>query len=83
MAIRDLGDELQLTTTDVHLPRRIGKAIEDAWEGDLDMRSALRNGSIKAQGLRHLVRTMPSWFGACLYKDVQPGDPKLMHTIAE
>jgi hypothetical protein len=37
METRDLGDELQLTTTDVHLPRRIGKAIADAWEGDLDI----------------------------------------------
>jgi hypothetical protein len=29
--------ELLVTTTDVHLPRRIGKAIEDAWEGALDI----------------------------------------------
>lgn len=35
--IRDLGDEIQLTTTDVHLPRRIGKAIQDAWDGRLDI----------------------------------------------
>jgi len=37
MAIRDLGDEIQLTTTDVHLPQRIGKAVQKAWEGDLDL----------------------------------------------
>ena len=59
------------------------RSLVRVWEGDLDMRSALRNGSIKAQGLRHLVRTMPSWFSACLYKDVQRGDPKLMRTIAD
>ena len=35
--IRDLGDEIQITTTDVHLPRRIGKAIQDAWDGSLDI----------------------------------------------
>lgn len=35
--IRDLGDEIQITTTDVHLPRRIGKAIQDAWDGNLDI----------------------------------------------
>lgn len=37
MEIRDLGDEIQLTTTDVHLPRRIGTAVEQAWEGLLDV----------------------------------------------
>ncbi len=37
MGIRDLGDEIQLTTTDVHLPRRIGKAVQQAFEGELDV----------------------------------------------
>lgn len=35
--IRDLAGELLITTTDVHLPRRIGKAIRSAWEGDLSV----------------------------------------------
>lgn len=35
--IRDLDDEIQLNTTDVHLPRRIGKAIQDAFDGCLDI----------------------------------------------
>jgi hypothetical protein len=47
------------------------------------MREALRNGSVKAHGLRHLVRTMPDWFGVCLYKEVRRGDPELMQTAAE
>jgi len=37
IAIRELPDEILITTTDVHLPRRIGKAIEQAWEGNLDI----------------------------------------------
>jgi DNA-binding HxlR family transcriptional regulator len=59
------------------------RTIVEVWEGDLDMRTALRNGSIKAHGLRHLIRTMPDWFGVCLYKDVRRGDPKLMRQTAE
>jgi DNA-binding HxlR family transcriptional regulator len=59
------------------------RTIVEVWEGDLDMRKALRNGSIKAHGSRHLIRTMPDWFGVCLYKEVQRGDPKLMRQAAE
>jgi DNA-binding HxlR family transcriptional regulator/putative sterol carrier protein len=59
------------------------RTIVEVWEGDLDMRKALRNGSIKAHGSLHLIRTMPDWFGVCLYKEVQRGDPKLMRQAAE
>ena len=37
IAIRESGNEMLITTTDVHLPRRIGKAIEQAFEGKLDI----------------------------------------------
>lgn len=37
IGIRDLPGDLLVTTTDVHLPRRIGKAIHSAWEGHLDI----------------------------------------------
>jgi DNA-binding HxlR family transcriptional regulator len=59
------------------------RTIVEVWEGDLEIRTALRNGSIKAHGLRHLIRTMPNWFGVCLYKEVVRGDPALMHQAAE
>ena len=59
------------------------RTIVEVWAGGLDMRTALRNGSIKAHGSRHLIRTMPDWFGMCLYKEVRPGDPKLMRQAAE
>jgi hypothetical protein len=36
MAIEDEGDDgLVITTTDVHLPRRIGEAVHHAFHGDL------------------------------------------------
>jgi DNA-binding HxlR family transcriptional regulator len=59
------------------------RIIVEVWEGDLDMPSALRNGSIKTHGSRHLIRTMPDWFGVCLYKEVGRGDPQLMREAAE
>lgn len=59
------------------------RTLVEVWEGDLDMRTALRNGSIKANGLRHLIHTMPDWFGVCLYRDVQRGDPELKRQAAE
>jgi DNA-binding HxlR family transcriptional regulator len=59
------------------------RTIVEVWEGDLDMRKALRNGSIKAHGMRHLIRTMPDWFGVCIYKEVERGDPILMQQVAE
>lgn len=59
------------------------RTIVEVWEGDLDISQALRNGSIKAHGLRYLVRTMPKWFGVCLYKDIQRGDPQLLRQSAD
>jgi hypothetical protein len=37
MAIVDQDGELLVTTTDVHLPHRIGHALRDAWDGQLSM----------------------------------------------
>ena len=59
------------------------RTVVKVWEGDLDLRTALRSGAIKAHGARHLVRTMPDWFGVCLYKDIRRGDPRLMRRAAD
>lgn len=37
MDIEDIDDGLRVTTTDIHLPRRIGEALDSAWKGALDM----------------------------------------------
>lgn len=36
MDIEDQDGKIFITTTDIHLPRRIGEALHDAFEGDLD-----------------------------------------------
>ena len=73
----DLCTEDPGKDVDLYINSSVRKIVE-VWEGDLDIRTALRDGSIKAHGLSHLVRTMPNWFGVCLYKDVRRGDPALM-----
>jgi len=82
------GDVVDLCTedpgkdVDLYIDSSV-RAMVEVWEGDIEMRAALRNGSVKAHGLRHLVRTMPEWFGVCLYKHVRRGDPELMRQVAE
>lgn len=36
MAIEEDGDAMVVLTTDIHLPRRIGDAVNNAWNGDLE-----------------------------------------------
>lgn len=82
------GDVVDLCTedpgkdVDLYINSNV-RIIVEVWEGDLDMRKALRNGSVKAHGLRHLIRTMPDWFGVCLYKEVRRGDQELMRQVAD
>jgi DNA-binding HxlR family transcriptional regulator len=82
------GDVVDLCTedpgkdVDLYVNASVRTMVE-VWEGDLDLRTALRNGSIKAHGSRHLVRTMPEWFGICLYQEVRRGDPEMMRQVAE
>ena len=78
----DLCTETPGKDVDLYINSNVRTLVE-VWEGDLDMRKALRSGSIKAHGLRHLIRTMPDWLGVCVYKEVQRGDPKLMRQAAE
>ena len=78
----DLCNEDPGKDVDLYISSRV-RTIVEVWEGDLDMRTALRNGSIKATGSRHLIRTIPDWFGVCLYKEVRRGNPELMRQAAE
>ncbi len=78
----DLCTEDPGKDVDLYINSKV-RTIVEVWEGDLETRTALRKGLIKAQGSRHLIRTMPDWFGVCLYKDVRRGDPKLMRRAAE
>jgi len=82
------GDVVDLCTddpgkdVDLYISSSV-RTIVEVWEGDVEIRTALRNGSVKTNGSRHLIRTMPEWFGVCLYKEVRPGDPELMRQTAD
>lgn len=44
MKIEDADDEVVVTFTDIHLPRSVGKAIERAYDGELEIRFAEESG---------------------------------------
>jgi DNA-binding HxlR family transcriptional regulator len=47
------------------------------WEGSLNLSIALRDGMVKPNGNQALARSLPEWFGICIYADVRPGNPEL------
>ncbi len=58
------------------------RTMVEIWEGDLELNSALRKKLIKPNGNSQLIKSLPEWFGICLYADVQRGDPALMRIAA-
>ena len=53
--IMNLADEdggLEITTTDMHLPRDIGVALENAYEGELDFHYADESNLLRVKWLR-------------------------------
>jgi DNA-binding HxlR family transcriptional regulator len=59
------------------------RTMVEVWEGDLKLKSALRNRLIKTNGNRQLIKTLPEWFGICLYADVKRGDPALTQIASD
>ena len=49
MQVEDRGDEVVITTTDIHLPRRIGEAIGRAYQGALDYHYEEESYSIRVR----------------------------------
>ena len=52
----------------------INSSVRDlatVWRGDVLMKKALREKSIRTHGNTHLARTMPDWLGICLYAEVE------------
>mgnify|MGYP001813814361 CR=1 FL=1 len=59
------------------------RTMVEIWEGDLGLKTALRKRLVKTNGNRQLIRTLPQWFGVCLYADVKRGDPQLTQMISD
>ena len=47
MQLRDKGTEVEVTTTDVHLARRLGEALHHAYQGTLAMRNTPGEYSVR------------------------------------
>ena len=48
------------------------RELATVWRGDVAIKTALREKSIRTHGNTHLTRTMPEWLGVCLYADIEP-----------
>ena len=73
----DLCTENPGKDVDLYISSTVRSMVE-VWEGNLALDIAQRKQLIKTQGNRQLIKTLPEWFGICLYADVRPGDPTLM-----
>ncbi len=53
------------------------------WNGDIEIKTALRKQLLRPQGNSQLVKTMPQWLGICLFADIRPGDRALMKVVED
>ena len=67
----DLCTENPGKDVDLYLKTQVRSLVE-VWNGDLDLRKALREKLIRTQGSTGLVRTMPDWLGISPYAGVKP-----------
>jgi len=47
MQIDEHGDRIEISTTDIHLPQRIGEALKSAYDGELNVRYASDEYSVR------------------------------------
>ena len=48
------------------------RTLVEVWNGDLEIKKALREKYIRTHGNTRLARSMPNWLGICLYADTRP-----------
>jgi DNA-binding HxlR family transcriptional regulator/putative sterol carrier protein len=82
------GDAVDLCTedpgkdVDLYVSASV-RTLAEVWDGDLDLRRALRRGLIKTHGLRALAKNLPDWLGISPFADVRPADPRLVGKEAD
>lgn len=59
------------------------RIMVEAWEGDIQVKAALKDGRIKTQGSPKLAGTMNKWLGMCLFADIRPANPMLKRVAAD
>jgi DNA-binding HxlR family transcriptional regulator len=74
------GDDVDLCTedtgkdVDLYVSTELRTMVE-IWEGDADLKMAIRDDRVTAIGDKPLIRSMPDWFGLCSFADSRPMDP--------
>ncbi len=74
------GDDVDLCTedtgkdVDLYVTTKLRTMVE-IWEGDADLKRAIRDDRVTAIGDKSLIRTMPDWFGLCFVSHVRPAAP--------
>lgn len=71
------GDDVDLCTEDTGKDVNLyvtstTRTMIEIWEGDTDLRAALRDDRVIMMGARHLTRSMNDWFGFSAYAHVRP-----------
>ncbi len=67
----DLCTEDPGKDVDLYIASNVRTMVE-VWQGDTDLKAALRHKRILATGSKHLVRSMTDWFSLCSYAGVRP-----------
>lgn len=71
------GDEVALCTedtgkdVDLYVTTKLRTMVE-IWEGDADLKMAIRDDRVTVIGDKSLILTMPDWFGLCFVSHVRP-----------
>ncbi len=50
------------------------RTMVEVWEGDRNLKTAIRDEKISLVGDRHLIRNVENWFGLCSYADIRPAN---------
>jgi DNA-binding HxlR family transcriptional regulator len=66
VCLKDYGFEVDLLVTADSL------ALHRVWLGHVDLRSAMRDGSIEIEGRRDLVRAFPGWLALGYFASIKP-----------
>lgn len=69
----DLCDRDPGKDVDLYISSKIRDMVE-VWEGDQDLKTALREERLTAIGDRRLIRSMPDWFGRSTLAHIRPAE---------
>ena len=68
LCTEDTGKDVDLyVTTEL-------RTMAEIWEGDVDLKKAVREDRVVAIGDKSLIRSMPDWFGLCPFAKIRPMD---------